>query len=67
VRAETAGGRSFTLGNSQQQAAEEIGTVREVVVRGLKAMREQGAIESRGGGRYVVKDMELLRRVARSG
>jgi CRP/FNR family transcriptional regulator len=67
VRAETARGRSFTLGNSQQQAAEEIGTVREVVVRGLKAMREQGAIESRGGGRYVVKDMELLRRVARSG
>ena len=57
-------GRSFTLGASQQHAAEEIGTVREVVVRGLKRLRERGAIVSRGGGRYAVLDPVLLRSIA---
>ncbi len=63
-RSKAANGRSFTLGATQQQAAEEIGTVRELVVRGLKALRDDGVIEARGGGRYVVRDSARLRRIA---
>ena len=64
TRAAAANGKSFTLGITQQQAAEEIGTVRELVVRGLKTLREQGAIEARGGGRYAVRDEMMLRAIA---
>lgn len=63
-RERAARGRSFTLGTTQQQAAEEIGTVRELVVRGLKALRTAGIIEARGGGRYVVRDAARLRQIA---
>jgi CRP/FNR family transcriptional regulator len=64
TRAAASRSLSFTLGGSQQQAADEIGTVREVVVRGLRALRERGAIAARGGGRFSVTDEELLRRLA---
>ncbi|MEP6990888.1 MAG: Crp/Fnr family transcriptional regulator [bacterium] len=64
ARADAARGTTFTLGGTQQQAAEEIGTVRELVVRGLRTLRDRRAIESRGGGRYVVLDDALLRRIA---
>lgn len=57
-------GRSFTLGVTQQQAAEEIGTVRELVVRGLRTLRDRGIIEAKGGGRYVVRDLVALRAAA---
>jgi CRP/FNR family transcriptional regulator len=57
-------GRAFTLGASQQLAAEELGTVRELVVRGLRTLRDRGAIVALGGGRYSVVDEALLRRVA---
>jgi CRP/FNR family transcriptional regulator len=63
-RAKSTGGKSFTLGATQQRAAEEIGTVRELIVRGLRTLRDQGAIEAKGGGRYVMKDERLLRRLA---
>lgn len=43
---------SFTLGMTQQQLAEELGTAREVVSRELKRLRGDGVIESLGGGRY---------------
>jgi CRP/FNR family transcriptional regulator, dissimilatory nitrate respiration regulator len=66
ARARSSGTTSFTLGASQQEVAEEIGTVREIVVRGLKSLREQGAIESRGGGRYVLVDAGVLERTASS-
>ncbi|HEU4630230.1 MAG TPA: Crp/Fnr family transcriptional regulator [Gemmatimonadaceae bacterium] len=64
ARHRTTGARSFTLGGSQQEVAEELGTVRELVVRGLRALREAGAIRAAGGGRYVVLDEALLRRLA---
>jgi CRP/FNR family transcriptional regulator len=60
-------GRSFTLGASQQQAAEELGTVRELVVRGLRTLRDRGAIVAHGGGRYSVTDEVLLREIASDG
>jgi CRP-like cAMP-binding protein len=64
MRSMSSRGRSFTLGASQQQTAEELGTVRELVVRGLRTLRDRGAIEARGGGRYSVADEALLRRIA---
>ena len=53
--------KSFVLGASQQQVAEEIGTVREVVVRGLRTLRRRGAVVSEGRGKYRVANPELLR------
>jgi CRP-like cAMP-binding protein len=67
ARAAGAGGRTFTLGITQEQTAEELGTVRELVVRGLRTLRDRGAIVAAGGGRYSVKDESLLRRIAGSG
>ncbi len=58
------GKRAFTLGVTQQQAAEEIGTVRELVVRGLRTLRDRGIIEATGGGRYVVLDLVALQEAA---
>jgi len=56
---------SFTTrARAVQQVAEEIGTVRELVVRGLRARRLQGAIETTGNGRYLVRDESLLRQIA---
>jgi len=66
-RAAAAEGRSFTLGGTQQQTAEEIGTVRELVVRGLRTLRDRGGIESRGGGQYIVTDAAVLNEIAVSG
>jgi CRP-like cAMP-binding protein len=64
VRSGASPGRAFTLGASQQQAAEELGTVRELVVRGLRTLRDRGAIAALGGGRYSVADEALLRQIA---
>jgi CRP/FNR family transcriptional regulator len=63
-RHRAAGGRSFVLARTQQAAAEELGTVREVVVRGLRALRHDGVIRTAGGGRYVVTDENALRRLS---
>lgn len=57
-------GKVFTIGVTQQQAAEEIGTVRELVVRGLRELRDRSVIEAKGNGRYLVRDMDALRRIA---
>lgn len=58
-------GRAFAIGRTQQEAAEELGTVRELVVRGLRALRTAGVVRAAGGGRYVVVDEAALREVAR--
>jgi CRP/FNR family transcriptional regulator len=55
---------AFTLGGTQVEIAEELGTVREVVVRALRELRQLGAIGSGGRGRLVVKDLTLLRQLA---
>ena len=57
----------FSLGMTQAALAEELGTVREVVVRALKALRDLGAIEGVGDGMYLVSDPSLLERLADRG
>ncbi|HEY3932992.1 MAG TPA: Crp/Fnr family transcriptional regulator [Gemmatimonadales bacterium] len=42
----------FTLGVNQQALAEELGTVREIVARELRRLRDDGWITSAGPGRY---------------
>jgi GTP-sensing pleiotropic transcriptional regulator CodY len=49
---------------TQTVLAEEIGTVREVVVRALRGLRQLGAIESAGDGKYRVSNLPLLERLA---
>jgi predicted transcriptional regulator len=49
---------------TQGELAEELGTVREVVVRGLRALVRSGAIRSLGGGRYEITCRETLGKVA---
>lgn len=58
-----AGSRSawFSLGLTQGELAEELGTAREVVVRTLRTLREEGALESGPSGRYRILDPDLLR------
>jgi CRP/FNR family transcriptional regulator len=56
-------GEWFALGRTQEELAEELGTVREVVARALSELRESGAAESDGRGRYRVIDSRLLERV----
>lgn len=54
----------FTLGMTQAELAEELGTVREVIVRALSQLRNLGVIASSGRGRYVVRDLARLTTVA---
>ncbi|MDF1505866.1 helix-turn-helix domain-containing protein, partial [Roseisolibacter sp. H3M3-2] len=65
ARHAASGGRAFVLARTQQEAAEELGTVRELVVRGLRALRAAGVVRAAGGGRYVVVDEVALRKEAR--
>jgi CRP-like cAMP-binding protein len=58
---------TFSLGMTQAALAEEIGTVREVVVRALRELRESGAIESVGDGKYRVANLATLEQFARAG
>jgi CRP-like cAMP-binding protein len=57
---------TVTLGGTQEQVAEELGTVREVVVRAVRGLCDAGAIEALGRGRYRVRDAERLRELAGS-
>ncbi len=62
-RAERSSPSSFTLGMTQEELAEELGTVREVVVRGLARMRRDGLIATAGRGRFAVRDVAAIERV----
>lgn len=55
VRAAVQPDRSFTLGMTQQELAEELGTAREVISREMLRMRRAGVLETIGGGRYRLK------------
>ena len=46
---------------TQQALAEELGTVREVISREIKALVKERTIETLGGGRYRVVDMATLK------
>jgi CRP/FNR family cyclic AMP-dependent transcriptional regulator len=62
-----AGRNTFSLGMTQSALAEEIGTVREVVVRTLRDLRQSGAIESVGDGKFRVASLKTLKQLADSG
>lgn len=53
-------GRPISLGMTQTELAEELGTVREVVVRELRRLRGAGLVRSAGRGLYRVSDPEGL-------
>jgi CRP/FNR family transcriptional regulator len=50
---------------TQQAMAEELGTVREIVVRHLGQLVESGLLERRGHGRYAIVDDVGLKLIAR--
>jgi len=52
---------------TQQQLAEELGTVREVVVRELQALRAAGLVRALGSGRFEIVDATALRARAEEG
>jgi CRP/FNR family transcriptional regulator len=54
----------FSLGRTQLQVAEELGTVREVLVRALRELREDGLLEHLSRGRYRLVDIARLRTLA---
>jgi CRP-like cAMP-binding protein len=55
------GAGSITLGMTQHDLAEELGTVREVVSREIRELTQRGWIEALGGGRYRLLDVDELR------
>ena len=61
-----AGTPTFRLGCTQSELAEELGTVREVVVRALRDLRTAGIIESTRNGVITVRDMAALARRAQA-
>ena len=63
-RPETGKPVTFSLGMTQTALAEELGTVREVVVRALRELRLAGAIEAVGDAKYRVASVALLERLA---
>ena len=54
----------FTLGMSQAALAEELGTVREVLVRSLASLKRSGAVVLAGRGRYRIAKPSILRALA---
>lgn len=65
-RSRSSKGAVFSLGMTQTALGEELGTVREVVVRALRALRQSGAIESVGDGKYRVVNASILETLAES-
>lgn len=53
------------LGASQAALAEQLGTVREVLVRSLRALCDEGAIRRIGRSRFAIADEHRLRELAR--
>jgi CRP/FNR family transcriptional regulator len=65
-RAAASPSSQFTLGESQSQLATELGTAREVIVRGLAALIDAGAIRRVGRSRFAVQHASVLRSIAGS-
>jgi CRP-like cAMP-binding protein len=61
ARRSTASQPTISMGMTQHKVAEELGTVREVLARELQALAKDGVIVSRGGGRYEIRNVEVLR------
>ena len=56
-------GIPFGFDRTQMEVAEQLGTVREVLVRALRQLRQAGVIESAGRGQYLVLNEEALERL----
>ncbi len=56
----------ISLGMTQQALAEELGTVREVISREIRALVRKGLIEALGGGRYRLLDIASLNSISAS-
>jgi CRP-like cAMP-binding protein len=65
-RVDAMGRRDVSLGMTQVELAEELGTVKEIVVRELRALARRGLVAPLGRGRYAVADVEALRGFADS-
>jgi CRP/FNR family transcriptional regulator, dissimilatory nitrate respiration regulator len=63
-RRERVGREPFTLGGSHSTVAEELGTVREVLGRNLRALRDRGLVSVDGNGGIRVLDEPGLRAAA---
>src|SRR5262249_35114724 len=63
-RQSVSGTGAFTLARPTQGVAEDVGTVREVVVRTLARLRKAGVIAAAGRGRYRVRNAEVLATMA---
>jgi len=61
-RRASASNDSFSIGMTQQELAEELGTVREVVVRELRKLRQEKLIVSLSGGRFRIPDATAVQR-----
>ena len=66
-RRERAGRDLFTLGGSHSTVAEELGTVREVLGRNLRGLRDRGLITIDENGGIVIVDEAGLRAAAEEG
>jgi CRP-like cAMP-binding protein len=64
-RARLSSGPRFRLGMSQDQVAQELGTVREVVSRVIKRLIDESVIERHTGGWFTVRDAEKLATMGR--
>jgi CRP-like cAMP-binding protein len=58
------GQSAISLGATQQELAESLGTVREVVARQLTSLRRAGAIAPAGRGKFTVTNRALLESMA---
>jgi CRP/FNR family transcriptional regulator, dissimilatory nitrate respiration regulator len=65
ARAEATQRRELDLGMSQAALADLLGTAREVVVRSLRALCDDGVVRRVGRSRFVVSDARRLRERAR--
>jgi len=65
ARADTIPDGALDLGMSQAAVADRLGTVREVLVRSLRTLCDDGAIRRVGRSRFVVIDGRRLREHAR--
>jgi len=63
ARHAAARGASFALASTQAEAAEELGTVREVLVRTLRRFRELRLVDTPARGRYRLLDVARMKRL----
>jgi CRP-like cAMP-binding protein len=64
ARAAQSATADFTLGMTQGELATELGTAREVIVRGIARLIEAGAIARTGRSRFAVRRLATLRAIA---